>query len=426
MKTTLNFLIMAMMMAIVMGCSKPSGPIDLGAKPTVTTGNVASITETGATLNGNVTLDGGKTVTSRGIWISINSNPTSANTVLNGGQGLGLFTVLASNLSPNTTYYYKAYATNSKGTSTGNEVVFTTLAPVPATLALTLSSLSLSGAELQGNIIPNGSIISETGLCYATSHDPTTASNKIPSNVNTGTFTKTLSGLSENTKYYVRAYAVTNSGTLYSPEIEAWTYGLTDIDGNGYHAVTIGTQTWTVENFKSTHYLNGDEIPNVTDNTEWSNLTTGARCYYNNDRASYEPVYGCLYNWYVTNDSRGLAPSGWHVSDDDEWVNLMRYLGNNSNTTVGGKLKESGTAHWKDPNTGATNSSGFTALGGGARGIASSGGVFGDLTLNAYFWSSTDYGPYAYGAYLQNDLNALYHSYVLERGYGFNIRLVKD
>jgi uncharacterized protein (TIGR02145 family) len=131
--------------------------------------------------------------------------------------------------------------------------------------------------------------------------------------------------------------------------------------------VTIGTQTWTKSNLQTTTYRNGDPIPEVQDATTWDNLTTGAWCYYNHD-AAIGAVYGKLYNIYAIQDPRGLAPQGWHVATYADWDTLKTYVGSNS-----GLIKEAGTSHWNTPNTGATNSTGFTLLPGGYR---SSGNVF--------------------------------------------------
>jgi uncharacterized protein (TIGR02145 family) len=139
---------------------------------------------------------------------------------------------------------------------------------------------------------------------------------------------------------------------------------VTDIDGNVYHTVTIGTQVWLVENLKTTKYRNGDTISNVTDEIHWGSLTTGAYCNYLND-TSYASTYGRLYNWYTVTDSRNIAPAGWHVPSNEEWTTLINFLGGDS--VAGGKLKETGTAHWLSPNKGATNETGFTALPGGLK-----------------------------------------------------------
>lgn len=157
--------------------------------------------------------------------------------------------------------------------------------------------------------------------------------------------------------------------------------------------VTIGTQTWDKCNLNVTTYANGDIIPQVTDPTVWSALTTGAWCYYNND-PSNEVVYGKLYNWFAVNDPRGLAPNGSHIPTNEEWTTLTTFLG--GETVAGGKLKETGFCHWLSPNTDATNESGFTALPGGYRLPL---GDFLDVNINGIWWSSSDILPADYGWY---------------------------
>ena len=148
-------------------------------------------------------------------------------------------------------------------------------------------------------------------------------------------------------------------------------------------SVTIGTQVWMKKNLTVTRYRNGDVIPQVKDSSQWSKLTTGAWCWYNNDSAN-GAVYGKLYNWYAINDPRGLAPAGWHIPSDSEWYVVSNFLG----PGAGGKLKETGITHWFDPNVDATNSSGFTGLPGGYR---SEIGQFCYIKYLGLFWTSTGY-----------------------------------
>jgi uncharacterized protein (TIGR02145 family) len=203
-------------------------------------------------------------------------------------------------------------------------------------------------------------------------------------------------------------------------------YPVIDIDSivfksDKWQPLTIGKQVWMLKNLNVDHYRNGDTIPQVTDPTQWLNLTTGAWCYYNNDPVM-GAIYGKLYNWYAVNDPRGLAPDGWHVPTDAEWTILTNYLGGES--VAGGKLKEAGTAHWKTPNDGATNESGFSALPGGLRFY--SNGAFYTFGGAGYWWSATE--GYATSAWFR-DLSYDY-TYV-RRGHfskedGFSVRCVKD
>jgi uncharacterized protein (TIGR02145 family) len=187
------------------------------------------------------------------------------------------------------------------------------------------------------------------------------------------------------------------------------TGSVTDIGGNVYQTIKIGDQWWMMENLKVTHYRNGDPIPHVTDGGTWKGLSTGAYCNYGNDPGNVE-TYGRLYNWYAVDDSRSIAPEGWHVPTDEEWKQLEMYLGMSQGqaddtgwrgTNEGGKLKETGTTHWQSPNTGATNESGFSALPGGYRGYD---GYFYTMGFTANFWSSTElYSYLAWHRYLSFD-----------------------
>ena len=158
---------------------------------------------------------------------------------------------------------------------------------------------------------------------------------------------------------------------------------VTDTDGNVYYTIKIGIQTWMVENLKTTKYNDGTAIPNVTDRSAWAVLTTPAYCWYN-DIATNKATYGMLYNWYVVSTSK-LCPTGWHVPTDAEWSTLTTYLGE---SVAGGKLKETGTTHWNSPNTGADNSSGFTALPGGIR---NGNGTFDYIGYYGSWWSSSEF-----------------------------------
>jgi uncharacterized protein (TIGR02145 family) len=184
--------------------------------------------------------------------------------------------------------------------------------------------------------------------------------------------------------------------------------------------VVIGTQEWMIRNLDVTTYRDGTEIPEVTDNATWSALTTGAWCYHSNNSAN-DPIYGKLYNWYAVTNAKGLAPIGYHVPLDTEYTTLSNYLGGLS--VAGGKMKEAGTTYWTAPNTGATNSSGWTGLPGGLR---FSGGAFFSTGGFASWWSSTEFSPTSarYRYMFANDL-ALYTDVSLKNT-GLSVRCIKD
>lgn len=202
---------------------------------------------------------------------------------------------------------------------------------------------------------------------------------------------------------------------------------VTDYDGNIYHTVVIGTQTWTVENLKVTHYRNGDLIPNITDNTAWPTLTTGAYCIYNNTETNKD-IYGALYNWYAVTDSRNIAPSGWHVPTDEEWTTLTNFLGGSA--IAGGKMKEYGTTHWTAPNTGGSNSSGLTILPCGDRGSMSGmdlTGFFLNLKEYGSFWSSTEANAtLGFSRYIYYGSASIGRDNGYLKINGMGVRLVKD
>ena len=194
----------------------------------------------------------------------------------------------------------------------------------------------------------------------------------------------------------------------------------TDGDNNNYPVVEIGTQVWMEENLKTTKYNDETSIPLVTDKTAWANLSIPGYCWYNNDATTNKIIYGALYNWYTVNTGK-LCSTGWHVPTKDEWATPATYLGGES--IAGGKLKETGTSHWLSPNTGANNTSGFTALPGGYRYTA---GEFDFVGMNGFWWSANESNTdWAYDRELDND-NSYYWFFNDPKKAGFSVRCIKD
>lgn len=196
---------------------------------TVTTTTASGITTGSANLGGNVTSDGGSTVTARGVCYSTSPNPTTGSP---GGTGTGVFSVTASYLTPGTTYYYRAYATNINGTAYGNEYSFTTLIPLSAPVLTTLSAVDITEttAIAGGSISYDGnSAIYERGVCWSTSANPTTANDKATSGATSGSFYTFLSGLSPSTTYHIRAYAINAVGTGYGNDLTFTTGSIVSI-----------------------------------------------------------------------------------------------------------------------------------------------------------------------------------------------------
>ena len=176
-------------------------------------------------------------------------------------------------------------------------------------------------------------------------------------------------------------YAFDSVGTFTGSIMPYGTPTITVYGGGGGGGVVIGGKTWMANNLSVITYANGDPIPQVSDPTAWAGLTTGAWCYYNND-PSTEAVYGRLYNWFAFADIRGLAPTGWNLPTEADWISLDSATGFNT-----GVLKETGISHWLSPNTGATNSTGFTCVPGGVRNPDGSfGGTYLNLGEVSDFW----------------------------------------
>ena len=202
--------------------------------------------------------------------------------------------------------------------------------------------------------------------------------------------------------------------------IGAGSQTVTDIEGNAYNVIAIGTQVWMKENLRATRYNDNTAIQNVADSMIWSVLSTAAYCDWGNAPES-SAVYGVLYNWYVVDDPKGICPTGWHVPSDEEWSVLADYLGGDS--IAGSHLKEKGNEHWVFQNFGADNSSGFTALPSGHRHIF---GSFSTLGYFGFWWSSTGAdSAKAWDRFVSYNDSAIGRSLV-ENINGFCIRCLRD
>lgn len=416
MKNLLNFTGVLVLAILLHSCRK-----DKPSVPAITTLPASDISYTTASSGGTVTSDGGAAIISKGVCWSTNSNPTISESKTTEAGGLGSFAGNLTQLTSNTLYYIRAYATNSAGTTYGNQVAFTTLKVTPPVLISSgITSLSLTSAVSGGNIsAENGAAVTERGMCWGTAANPTTSDNKTTDGTGSGSFISNLTGLTPNTNYHARAYATNSSGTAYGNQVDFKTCAVADIDNNYYHAVTIGTQTWLVENLKTTKFKNGPGIPLVTENAAWSTLSTPGYCWLFNDETVYKNMFGALYNWYSVSTGN-LCPAGWHVPSDVEWTTLFNSLGGAS--IAASKLKETGTTHWISPNGGSTNESGFTALGAGNRG---NNGQYGNFNTYAYFWHSIEYASYAgQVTFIQQTTEAYIMPFNKE--FGASVRCIKD
>lgn len=261
-----------------------------------------------------------------------------------------------------------------------------------------------NSAEIYRTVLSDGGAeITEMGVCWNTTGNPDTSDNSTsikPGHL--GLYKSTMNGLLPGTKYFVKAYAVNSNGIGYSDEVFEFTtlpaldYGtLTDIDGNGYRTVNIGSQIWMAENLKTTRYADGSPI---TDGTlQPSN--PGKYYYVFSGDTLHREIYGLLYTWEGATNSipgavhlsgtQGACPDGWHIPSYAEKQALLNYLGGSA--AAGDKLKEAGETHWDMPNYG-TNETGFTALGSGVKAMEEGiYGIFTDYRNLTYFWTSESY-----------------------------------
>jgi len=308
-----------------------------------------------------------------------------------------------------------------------------------------------------GIIIFNGSIlypgsreITDHGFCWSVSSDPGLDDFNVRIGVmaSPGTFSTYVSGLSTSTTYYVRAFASSGPDIYYGEErsfITPDTFLLTvkDIDQNIYPTVRIGNQVWMAANLKVTRYSDGTRLKLVEDKKTWYdfNMYAQAYCWYDNFEATGF-IYGALYTWpaamrvtdAISDSSKsiqGVCPDGWHIPSDREWKELEMYLGMSRKerdttgwrgTVEGGKLKSTGTQYWENPNTGATNESGFNAFAGGWRYGA---GYDKDFGRSAIFWTSSMFADNGWIRRLDYNSSEIYRNYTgLYEGH--SVRCIKN
>ena len=421
--TLFVFISLISIMALVQGCKKAT-------VPELTTTAISEVTLTTAVSGGTITSDGGEDILQKGVCWSTTQSPTIASSITNDGNGSAAYTSNLVDLTAGTTYYVRAYATNSVGTAYGNEVTFATSEVTGAVLTTTeVTTVTSVSAIAGGNITDaGGGTITARGICWGTSPNPTITGNKTTSGTGPGTFTGTLTGLTDGTTYYYRAYATNDFGTTYGQELHFIT-PVTDIEGNIYKTVIIGDEVWMAENLKVTKFNDNTDITLAGDAAAWIALTGPGFCWYNNDPDFNKPVYGALYNWYAAS-SANICPTGWHTATNDEYnamevslglaqadINIWGWRG----TDQGSKMKN--TTGWNAGENG-TNTSGFSALPGGYR-FYNDGQFNGQNTLG-YWWTATEHDADR-GWYRRLDGNntAVYMAST-DKEAGKAIRCVKD
>jgi len=288
--------------AIIVSCSKQPPIIN---PPTVSTISASAITNTSATLGGNITNDGGSTITERGIFLGKEQNPETT------GEKWGLtgtnnsFSGTKSGLIPNTTYYAKAYATNEKGTGYGNQITFTTTASIATIVTTEVTGITVSTAESGGIISNDGGVtISSKGVCWSKSQNPTIENNKTSDGTGRGSFTSSLTGLTANTTYYIRAYATNIIGVAYGAQFSFTT-------SKDY--VEIGGLKWAIQDVSRLREF--ENAYNILYMYSW-NLC---------DEDLFD---GGIYdqnaeNSAVWEDSHNPCPTGWRLPTSSEFTTLV-------------------------------------------------------------------------------------------------------
>ena len=451
--------------------------------PTITTDIVTDITSSSAKSGGVISSDGGTVITAKGICWGANPLPNLANSVTQNGAGNDPFISNMTGLYPSTPYFVRAFATNSKGTAYGNVRMFLTN---PTNYTLTLNSNPVSGGTVNGaDQYPSGQQVTVTasansGYAFTNWTEGTTivstnanytfviTSNRtLVANFTTNQYTVSLSsnpltggttsgGGSYNSGASVTVQAIPAAGYTFA----SWTEGTTvvstnanynftitsnrtlvanfqsastcppsvsDIDGNLYQTIQIGTQCWMKENLKTTRYRNGTQIDFPGANNDlWESNNTGAFAWYDNN-ISWKNTYGALYNWYATVNSNNLCPQGWHVPSNSEFTSIVSFLGGED--VAGGKMKSTSTEpaphpRWDMPNNAATNESGFSGFPGGDR--ASTMGQYLGLGVYGRWWSSSSFNEehaksrwirYSAG-WIEENTNA--------KSNGFSVRCLKN
>ena len=326
---------------------------------------------------------------------------------------------------------------------------------IPVVTTGKISNVTSSSATCEGSISYKGlDAIIARGVCKSTNSVPTIKNDTTLNGNALGSFTGSIINMSAGTTYYVRAYATTSNGTYYGDVLQITTekdtslpdpilnpnltYGtMTDIEGNVYHTITIGSQTWMAENLIVTKYRNGESIPSVTTNANWNALTSGAQCAYNNNlEINSIRKFGRLYNFYAVSDTRNLAPTGWHIATDAEWTTLISYVSTNLGTSSSVAKAQAAASDWTessladaigylDQNTYTllNNSSGFGALPSGIRGDY---GAFNYVTDYCGWWTSNANDNTTAWFRSMSYYSATTGKNSYNKHYGLSVRCVKD
>ena len=441
----------------------------------LTTSSVTEITSGSARSGGNIPGDGGSEVTARGVCWGTDPSPTISNNKTTDGRGTGSFTSSLTGLSRNTSYYVRAYATNSVGTSYGNEVQFTTRGEPATVTTAGITVITFNSAKGGGNVTDDGgSAVTAKGVVWGTSGNPTLENNDglTTDGSGQGAFTSNLNELSPVTKYYVRAYATNSEGTAYGGQESFETPadhgdgnpcpGMPTIadsrDGTVYNTVQIGNQCWLKENLKYLPEVSPSSAGSQTDPHYYVYGYQGTSVSVAKATDNYQN-YGVLYNWPAAMNGagsssanpsgvQGVCPAGWHLPSDAEWTELTDYVvshgypnesGNPNgagnalkscrqvDSPLGGECATSEHPRWDSHNTHyGTDQFGFSALPGSDRYLNGSFGIIGNIGYYGLWWSSTEYSSNQAVRRFMVSNNGYVTSYFSDKENGFSVRCIRN
>jgi uncharacterized protein (TIGR02145 family) len=355
--------------------------------PELVTISPATVTQTTAILTGSLISTGDTNIIEKGFYWGTEPNTINSGVKIQDDSQNKYFSILIEDLIDETKYYVNAYAINSIGISYGGELSFITDSYKLSKVVMEKSdNYTFQSIPINAEITDNGGAeIIEKGFYWGLNPNSELTGTKHQIELNEGIFSDTLFDLIPNNTYYIRAYAINSVGITISNEI-SYILNLNisgpmleDIDGNIYKTVYIGEQLWMAEDLKVTKYRDGSTIPLIIydDSTGWPSILTDMR------------LSEMHYNHKVIQNSKNICPIGWHIPSNNEWRRLIDFIGGKES---GGKLKEVGTLNWREPNSGASNESGFTALPRGIYSIDVENGM-NRMNINgssqyAFYWSS--------------------------------------
>ncbi len=409
----------------LIGCNKTKDV------PLVTTRSVTEIDGRNATGGGEVLNDGGSAVISRGLCWNHGTQPSLLNYQTMDGTGTGSFTSKLTDLNGNMIYYVRAYATNLTGTGYGEVISFTSFGQMPEASAISATQVKETTATLNGKVNTNNLPTTVT-FEYGTTTEYKSSVSSAEGILEGGKseVSAVISGLKSASFYHFRIKAVNSLGIAYGNDIKFSTI-LTDIEGNNYNVVNIGSQIWMQENLKTSRYNNGNLI--VTTFSPALDISNEVNPKYQWD--SNIAGYGRFYTYYAATDDRGVCPTGWHVPTDAEWTDFTDFVSNNGYGWKGNAANIAkslaATSGWVNDTVaanigndqGKNNSTGFNGFGTGGR---YSNGVIGFPRLHGIWATSTESSETSSFFRCIGYIPAEVFRGVFKKSYGLSFRCLKN